>query len=45
MEAKNKTVTARGGFEAFLKKLPEDRHKDCLVIHRIREKATRSCRA
>jgi hypothetical protein len=42
LEAKNKTVATKGSVEAFLKKLPEDRRDDCLVIHRIMKKATRS---
>jgi hypothetical protein len=42
MEAKNKTVATKGSVEAFLKKLPEDRRDDCLMIHRIMKKATRA---
>ena len=42
VEAKNKTAETNGSVEAFLDKLPEDRRKDCLVIHRIMKKATRA---
>jgi hypothetical protein len=42
MEAKNKTKETRASFEGFLKTLPEDRRKDCLVIHRIMKRATRA---
>jgi len=42
MEAKNKTVETRASVQAFLKELPEDRRKECLVIHRIMKQATRA---
>jgi len=40
MEAKNKTKETKASFERFLRKLPEDRRKDCLAIHRIMKSAT-----
>ena len=41
MEAKNKTRETKGNVQDFINKLPEDRRRDCLVIHRIMKKATR----